>query len=226
VPTTPTVLVLVKGGTRTGRLWTYATAGPLAGQISTGGGVLLLARSRRRASGSTVLARYADLMQADAYSIDCTKLAASRDRSSRLRAGRTQGASFFDLAGLRKAPIAIEAVERNDRPPRHRRGMCHKKRQRLRDAGHSSLSWGLGCASSAPSTGKLVGMWPYPVAFAGRLYRHAHLGIAISLIAPFRMPEDLHGEDFRPEVQTPVLQVLRAWPPQLSRGPKMTNPVG
>jgi transposase len=31
-----TVLVLVKGETRTGRLWTYATAGPLAGQIHRG----------------------------------------------------------------------------------------------------------------------------------------------------------------------------------------------
>jgi hypothetical protein len=64
-------------------------------------------------------------MQADAYSIDCTKLAASRDRSSRLRAGRTQGASFFDLARLRKAPIAIEAVERNDALPAID-GMCHR----------------------------------------------------------------------------------------------------
>ena len=62
-----TVPVLAKGKTVTGRCWVYVRDDrPFGGTGAAGGGVLLLARSPRRASAAH-LASYAGILQADAY---------------------------------------------------------------------------------------------------------------------------------------------------------------
>nr|GAJ37537.1 hypothetical 61.7 kDa protein y4HP [Bradyrhizobium sp. DOA9] len=106
--------VLAKGKTRTGGLWTYVRDDrPFAGPDPP---AAVYSPARGGVHPEQHLAGYAGLMQTDAYA-GFSRLyqeIARAARSSRLRAGRTAGASFFDLARLSKAPIEAEAVKRVD----------------------------------------------------------------------------------------------------------------
>jgi transposase len=111
-----TVPVLAKGKTRTGRLWTYVRDDrPFAGPDPPAA-VFFYSRDRGGEHPEQHLARYAGLMQADAYPGFNRLYEASRKGGPIIEAacwahGRRK---FFDLARINKAPIAIEAVERID----------------------------------------------------------------------------------------------------------------
>jgi transposase len=111
-----TVPVLAKGKTRTGRLWTYVRDDrPFAGPDPPAA-VFFYSRDRRGEHPEQHLARYAGLMQADAYAGFNRLYEASRKPGPIVEAACWAHArrEFFDLARLNKAPIAIEAVERID----------------------------------------------------------------------------------------------------------------
>ncbi len=83
---------------------------------AAGGGVFLLARSRRRASATATLASYAGILQADAYAgfnelYLPGRLPGAITEAACWAHGRRK---FFVLADVAKAPIAIEAVRRID----------------------------------------------------------------------------------------------------------------
>jgi transposase len=111
-----TVPVLATGKTRTGRLWAYVRDDRPFGGCDPPAAALFYSPDRGAKHPEQHLARYAGLMQADAYA-----------GFNRLYDGRRKGGAiieaacwaharrkFFDLARLDKAPIAIEAVERID----------------------------------------------------------------------------------------------------------------
>ena len=90
-PTHPTVPVLAKGKTRTGRLWTYVRDDrPLAGPDPPAA-VFFYSPDRGGAHPEQHLAGYAGLMQADAYAGFDTLYETNRKAGP--RAGRTAGAS-------------------------------------------------------------------------------------------------------------------------------------
>ena len=108
--------VLAKGKTRTGRLWTYARDDLPFGGHDPPAAVFLYSRDRGGEHPQRHLSSYTGLMQADAYA-----------GFNRLYGGRSQGGpiieaacwaharrKFFDLARIKQAPIASEAVKRID----------------------------------------------------------------------------------------------------------------
>ena len=111
-----TVPVLAKGKTRTGRLWTYVRDDrPFAGPDPPAA-VFFYSPDRGGAHPEQHLAGYAGLMQADAYAGFGRLYEVNRKGGPIIEAacwahGRRK---FFDLARLSKAPIAAEAVKRND----------------------------------------------------------------------------------------------------------------
>jgi transposase len=110
------VPVLAKGKTRTGRLWTYVRDDrPFAGPDPPAA-VFFYSRDRSGAHPQQHLANYVGLMQADAYAGFNRLYESARKPAPIVEAacwahGRRK---FFELARLKKAPIAIEAVERID----------------------------------------------------------------------------------------------------------------
>jgi transposase len=111
-----TVPVLAKGKTRTGRLWTYVRDDAPFGGTDPPAAAFFYSPDRAGQHPERHLASYAGLMQADAYAGFNRLYDASRKPGPIIEAacwahGRRK---FFDLAGLQKAPVAIEAVERID----------------------------------------------------------------------------------------------------------------
>jgi len=111
-----TVPVLAKDKTRTGRLWTYVRDDRPFGGPDPPAAMFFYSRDRGGEHPEQHLARYAGLMQADAYAGFNRLYEANRKPGPIIEAacwahGRRK---FFDLARLNKAPIAAEAVERID----------------------------------------------------------------------------------------------------------------
>jgi transposase len=111
-----TVPVLAKGKTRTGRLWTYVRDDrPFAGP-GPPAAVFFYSRDRGGEHPEQHLAGFAGLMQADAYAGFDRLYEADRKGGPIVEAACWAHArrKFFDLARIKKAPIACEAVERID----------------------------------------------------------------------------------------------------------------
>jgi len=111
-----TVPVLAKGKTRTGRLWTYVRDDrPFAGHAPPAA-VFFYSPDRSGTHPEVHLKGYAGLMQADAYAGFNRLYEASRKPGPIIEVGCWAHArrKFFELARLKKAPIAVEAVEKID----------------------------------------------------------------------------------------------------------------
>jgi transposase len=111
-----TVPVLAKGKTITGRLWTYLRDDrPFAGP-GPPAAVFFYSRNRRGEHPARHLAGYASILQADAYAgfgelYDGKRKPGPITEAACWSHGRRH---FFELADLRKAPLAAEAVRRID----------------------------------------------------------------------------------------------------------------
>jgi len=111
-----TVPVLAKGKTRTGRLWTYVRDDrPFAGSDPPAA-AFFYSRDRGGEHPERHLADYAGLMQADAYAGFGRLYEAGRQPGAIIEVACWAHArrKFFELAQLKQAPIAIEAVQRID----------------------------------------------------------------------------------------------------------------
>ncbi len=133
-----TVPVLAKGKTRSGRLWTYVRDDQPFGGRDPPAAVFYYSRDRTGEHPERHLARYCGLMQADAYAGFNRLYAASRKPAPIIEAACWAHArrNFFDLARLKKAPIAIEAVKRIDALfaiERTINGRCVDERRCVRD---------------------------------------------------------------------------------------------
>jgi len=111
-----TVPVQAKGKCRTGRLWTYVRDDRPFGSRAAPAAALFYSPDRGGEHPKQHLANYVGLMQADAYAGFNKLYQASRKPGLIVEAACWAHArrKFFDLARLKKAPIAIEAVERID----------------------------------------------------------------------------------------------------------------
>ena len=110
------VPVLAKSKTRIGRLWTYVRDDrPFAGPDPPAA-AFFYSRDRGGEHPQRHLARYAGLMQADAYAGFNRLYEAGRKPGPIIEAACWAHArrKFFDLARIKKAPIAIEAIKRID----------------------------------------------------------------------------------------------------------------
>jgi transposase len=133
-----TVPVQAKGKTRTGRLWTYVRDDRPFGGPDPPAAVFFYSPDRGGEHPERHLARYAGLMQADAYAGFNRLYEAGRKPGPIIEAacwahGRRK---FFDLARINKAPIAIEAVDRIDALfaiEREINGTTPQERQRVRN---------------------------------------------------------------------------------------------
>lgn len=110
------VPVLAKGKTRTGRLWTYVRDDQPFGGHDPPAAAFFYSRDRAGEHPQLHLASYTGLMQADAYAGFNRLYEAGRKAGPIIEAACWSHArrKFFDLARLKKAPIAIEAVKRID----------------------------------------------------------------------------------------------------------------
>jgi transposase len=111
-----TVPVLAKGKTRTGRVWTYVRDDrPFAGHAPPAAAFFYSA-DRSGKHPEAHLASYTGPMQADAYAGFNRLYEPSRKPGPIIEVGCWAHArrKFFELARLKKAPIAIAAVERID----------------------------------------------------------------------------------------------------------------
>ena len=111
-----TVPVQAKGKCRTGRLWTYVRDDRPFGGPAAPAAALFYSPDRGGQHPERHLASYAGLMQADAYAGFNRLYQATRKPGLIVEAACWAHArrKFFELARLRKAPIAIEAVKRID----------------------------------------------------------------------------------------------------------------
>jgi len=110
------VPVLAKGKTRTGRLWVYVRDDrPFAGRDPPAA-VFFYSGDRGGEHSERHLACYAGLMQADAYAGFNRLYAPDRRPRPIVEAACWAHArrKFYELAAVKKAPIAIEAVQRID----------------------------------------------------------------------------------------------------------------
>src|SRR5215213_1530885 len=111
-----TVPVLAKGKTITGRLWTYVRDDrPFAGPDPPAA-VFFYSRTRGGEHPARHLAGYAGILQADAYA-GFGDLYDGRRKPGPITEAACWSHSrrkFFELADLRKAPLAVEAVRRID----------------------------------------------------------------------------------------------------------------
>ncbi len=111
-----TVPVLAKGRTVTGRLWTYVRDDRPFGGPAPPAAMFFYSRDRGGEHPSRHLARYAGILQADAYSgyaalYDPARKPGPITEAACWAHGRRY---LFKLADLAKAPLAIEAVRRID----------------------------------------------------------------------------------------------------------------
>jgi transposase len=111
-----TVPVLAKGKCRTGRLWTHVRDDQPFGGKAAPAAVYYYSPNREGEHPEKQLAAYTGIMQADAYAGFNGLYAQDRQPGPITEAGCWAHfrRKFFDLARLRKAPIAIEAVRRID----------------------------------------------------------------------------------------------------------------
>ena len=111
-----TVPVLAKGKTITGRLWTYVRDDrPFAGPDPPAA-VFFYSRNRAGEHPTRHLAGYVGILQADAYAgfgdlYDGRRKPGPITEAACWSHGRRK---FFELADLRKAPLAVDAVRRID----------------------------------------------------------------------------------------------------------------
>jgi transposase len=111
-----TVPVLAKGKTRTGRVWVYVRDDAPFGGREPPAAIYYYSPDRGKEHPERHLAGYSGLMQADAYAGFNGLYMAGRKPDPIIEAacwahGRRK---FYELAELRKAPLAIEAVRRID----------------------------------------------------------------------------------------------------------------
>jgi transposase len=111
-----TVPVLAKGKTHTGRLWTYVRDDRPFGGPDPPAACFFYSRDRSGEHPERHLANYTGLMQADAYAGFNRLYEASRKSGPIIEAACWSHArrKFYELAQLKQAPIAIEAVSRID----------------------------------------------------------------------------------------------------------------
>jgi transposase len=111
-----TVPVLAKGKTHTGRLWTYVRDDRPFGGPDPPAASFLYSRDRGGEHPERHLAGYAGLMQADAYAGFNRLYEVSRKPGPIIEAACWSHArrKLYELAQLKQAPIAIEAVKRID----------------------------------------------------------------------------------------------------------------
>jgi len=133
-----TVPVLAKGKTRTGRLWVYVRDDRPFGGRDPPSAAFFYSPDRGGEHPERHLANYAGLMQADAYAGFNQLYETARKPGPIIEATCWAHArrKFFDLARLKKAPIAIEAVARIDALfaiEREINGMTPDQRLRVRN---------------------------------------------------------------------------------------------
>jgi hypothetical protein len=136
MPTTPSMPVLAKGKTRTGRLWTYVCDDrPFGGPKPAAAFFYSLDRGGEDAER---LANCAGLMQADSHAGFNRLYEPGHKPGPIIEAACWAHArrKFFDLALLSKASIAIDALFAIEREIN---GMTLKERQRIRPKGRRSL---------------------------------------------------------------------------------------
>ena len=147
-----TVPVLAKGKTRTGRVWTYVRDDRPFGGSDPPAAVFFYSADRGGQHPEAHLASYAGLMQADAYAGFNRLYEPLRKPGPITEVGCWAHArrKFFDLARLKKAPIAVEAVERidalfaiereiNGLPPQQRAAVRAERSRPLVEALHAFL---------------------------------------------------------------------------------------
>ena len=115
-----TVPVLAKGKCRTGRLWTHVRDDrPLGGKAAPAA-VYYYSPTREGEHAERQLARYTGICQADAYSgfnglfVEGRQIDGKPGPIVEAACWAHSRRKFFELARLRKMPIAIEAVQRID----------------------------------------------------------------------------------------------------------------
>lgn len=111
-----TVPVLAKNKTAIGRLWTYVRDDRPFGGPDPPAAIFYYSRNRNGEHPARHLASYAGILQADAYAgfgelYDAKRRPGPITEAACWAHGRR---NFFELADLRKAPLAIEAVRRID----------------------------------------------------------------------------------------------------------------
>jgi hypothetical protein len=111
-----TVPVLAKNKTATARLWTYVRDDRPFGGPDPPATIFCYSRNRNGEHSARHLASYAGILQADAYAgfnelYDAKRRPGPITEAACWAHGRR---NFFELADLRKAPLAIEAVRRID----------------------------------------------------------------------------------------------------------------
>jgi transposase len=111
-----TVPVLAKGKTITGRLWTYVRDDRPFGGPDPPAAAFFYSRNRTGEHPARHLAGYAGILQADAYAgfgglYDGRRKPGPITEAACWSHGRRY---FFELADLRKAPLAVDAVRRID----------------------------------------------------------------------------------------------------------------
>ena len=108
--------MLAKAKCRTGRLSAYVRDDRPFGRCDPPAVVFFYSRDRGGEHCQAHLSSYAGLMQADAYAGFNKLYAPDRKPGAIIEAACWSHArrKFFDLARLRKAPIAIAAIERID----------------------------------------------------------------------------------------------------------------
>jgi transposase len=111
-----TVPVLAKGKCRTGRLWVHVRDDRPFGGKAAPAAVYYYSPNREAEHPERHLANYNGIMQADAYSGFNSLYVPNRQPGPITEAGcwAHSRRKFFELARLRKMPIAIEAVRRID----------------------------------------------------------------------------------------------------------------
>ena len=111
-----TVPVLAKGQCRTGRLWTHVRDDRPFGGKAAPVAVFYYSPTREGEHAERQLAKYAGIVQADAYSGFNGLFVEGRKPGPIVEAAcwAHSRRKFFELARLRKMPIAIEAVVRID----------------------------------------------------------------------------------------------------------------
>jgi transposase len=111
-----TVPVLAKNKTATGRLWTYVRDDRPFGGPEPPAAIFYYSRNRNGEHPARHLAGYAGILQADAYAgfgelYDAKRKPGPITEAACWAHGRR---NFFELADLRKAPLATEAIRRID----------------------------------------------------------------------------------------------------------------
>jgi len=111
-----TVPVLAKGKTRTGRVWTYVRDDRPFGGHAPPAAVFFYSPDRSGTHPEMHLASYAGPMQADAYAGFNRLYEPLRKPGPIIEVGCWAHArrKFFEIARLKKAPIAVEAIEKID----------------------------------------------------------------------------------------------------------------